>query len=593
MKAGLEKKLVKLREKFAQQLPDRIGDIENRLKELEQEQWDINSLNALKRSVHTLAGSASTFGYTRLGATASSLERLIKQALNDIVDREGFMDNLKKEVQTLKNFYSGMDPLDHRVSEKLDNFYEPDKPELPARVATEGKRLGKKNIFIVDDDKLQIESLADPIKQAGYNVFGFTTLSEMEQAVKENPPSVVIMDVIFSDTDMSGPKAISLLKEGNKLDVPVIYISHSNKIEDRLDAVRSQGNAYLLKPINTELLVKKVHDLTTNKKAEPYRILIIDDEPDVADYYSTVLSHNGMNTSIEHDPLRVLDRLETFRPDLILMDMYMPACSGQELAGAIRQLDEYINIPIVFLSGESDISKQLHAMSHGADDFLQKSISTEHLISSVTIRAERMRIVSRLNELKDHNVELERKVLERTAELNEKNSVLGDLNRELQKMATTDFLTSAFNRAKFNQVVNADVDRFNRYHIMISIILFDIDHFKKINDTCGHEMGDYVLKETVSIIQRNLRKCDVLARWGGEEFIILLPETSLDDASKAAEKLRLIVENYEFPCASQVTISFGLSQIREGDNSKTLIKRADDALYNAKRTGRNKVVALR
>lgn len=158
-----------------------------------------------------------------------------------------------------------------------------------------------------------------------------------------------------------------------------------------------------------------------------------------------------------------------------------------------------------------------------------------------------------------------------------------------EKNAITDKLTGALNRMAIEPVINIEYERAKRNKKPISIILFDIDFFKKINDTYGHNTGDYVLKKTAEIVKRNTRKIDYLIRWGGEEFLILMPETDLEFAVKVAEKLRVLVENYQFKDVGKVTISLGVTQIKIGEKLDHAIKRADDALYLAKNRGRNRV----
>ena len=185
---------------------------------------------------------------------------------------------------------------------------------------------------------------------------------------------------------------------------------------------------------------------------------------------------------------------------------------------------------------------------------------------------------------------LEQEVRQRTAELEEKNRELARLNLELEQRATTDALTGAYNRMKFNMVLETEIKRFKRYERPMSIAMFDIDFFKNINDTFGHHAGDCVLRELVNVVTTHIRDCDVLARWGGEEFVILFPETSLETCQSISEKLRQQIEATCFDCIGTMTCSFGVTEFTHEDDHETLNKRIDDALYEAKRKGRNIVV---
>ena len=159
-----------------------------------------------------------------------------------------------------------------------------------------------------------------------------------------------------------------------------------------------------------------------------------------------------------------------------------------------------------------------------------------------------------------------------------------------EDLATKDKLTGLFNRHKLQEVAEIEIKRSKRHKRPLSIVLFDIDHFKKINDTYGHDIGDKVLEELGKIIKSNIRKYDYAFRWGGEEFLILAPETNIDQAYAMAEKLRKAVESHTFPEVGKVTISLGVAQIdfEEDKDIKRLIKRADNALYSSKLGGRNR-----
>lgn len=178
---------------------------------------------------------------------------------------------------------------------------------------------------------------------------------------------------------------------------------------------------------------------------------------------------------------------------------------------------------------------------------------------------------------------------------NSLNSLLKFTNyllEEKERLASTDRLTGAYNRTKFIEIFGAELQRFSRYKAAFSVIMMDIDHFKKINDNYGHNVGDAVLVEITSVTSKMIRGTDVLVRWGGEEFVVIAPSTELNSAVALAEKLRLAIAEHSFPSDLQVTMSFGVAEIDAGDSLETIMTRADAALYKSKRTGRNKVSTL-
>lgn len=166
------------------------------------------------------------------------------------------------------------------------------------------------------------------------------------------------------------------------------------------------------------------------------------------------------------------------------------------------------------------------------------------------------------------------------------------LNQEIQRIATIDHLTGIYNRHKFEELFTLEAERARRFSLPLSLILIDIDHFKLVNDTYGHDTGDEVLKQLAHIIQDNIRKLDVFARWGGEEFLVLSPSTDLAKIQILAEKLRLSVESSTFPKVNKVTISIGISTFRKSDSFSELFKRVDQGLYHAKEHGRNQVSTM-
>lgn len=173
-----------------------------------------------------------------------------------------------------------------------------------------------------------------------------------------------------------------------------------------------------------------------------------------------------------------------------------------------------------------------------------------------------------------------------------KNRSIKSLNTKLEKLSITDNLTKLYNRNKIEEVLEVEVNRANRFETNFSIIMIDIDYFKRVNDICGHQMGDTVLKEFANILKSSLRKTDTVARWGGEEFIIICSETDIKGATSFANNIRKNISNYAFSIDEQKTASFGIAMYEKNEDINALIKRVDDALYKAKENGRNRIEVL-
>jgi diguanylate cyclase (GGDEF)-like protein len=192
---------------------------------------------------------------------------------------------------------------------------------------------------------------------------------------------------------------------------------------------------------------------------------------------------------------------------------------------------------------------------------------------------------------------LEEAVKERTKELQialkkikQQKETLKENFDTLQENSQKDELTQIYNRKKFNEELEKSLNIFKRYHDDATLVLFDIDFFKKINDTYGHLIGDEILKGISKLVKENIRKCDIFARWGGEEFMLILPKSSKEDAIKTVNKLRQLIINHDFGLKEKVTCSFGITSYKEGDDLDTIIKRVDELLYEAKDSGRDKII---
>lgn len=184
---------------------------------------------------------------------------------------------------------------------------------------------------------------------------------------------------------------------------------------------------------------------------------------------------------------------------------------------------------------------------------------------------------------------LENLVKERTEELNQINKKLQEQIKEAEHNASHDSLTGLFNRRMFENLFEREMHRAKRYSYPLSIVLFDIDNFKRINDVNGHKLGDEVLIGIAILVQNHIRDSDIIARWGGEEFILILPETNLQDAKDKAETIRETITNEIFPNSIHATCSFGVTSFLKTDTADTLFKRCDDLLYKAKELGKNNV----
>lgn len=240
-------------------------------------------------------------------------------------------------------------------------------------------------VYLYFPDDETVRQLAATLAMHHHDVVCFDDATELQSAIVVRAPQALVMDID------SPAGQIARKKMGNRIisNFPVIYISAVDDFMQRLAAVREGAEGYFLKPLDADALSARIDEKIARNEVMAYRILVIDDDEMLANYYEAILSSAGMHVKSINDPVEVLDALKKFKPELVLTDLNMPVCNGLELAQIIRQNNRYLDIPIVFLS--SDTQKEILAIETGADDFLSKPIDPEKLISTIASRAERYR----------------------------------------------------------------------------------------------------------------------------------------------------------------------------------------------------------
>lgn len=548
---SIKEKLNKLREAYAAQLPEKISRIEKDWVALQGHPENAEGTRALLLAVHTLNGSAASFGFKEVSSAARELESELKTVVEkgclarDILELPAAM-----YIEKMRSACSAKADAE---AQDMTVIYGEAETQPLAQDGEDSRE--RKTVFLVEDDLSVLESLSLQIGHFGYEVKSFSDLAPLRKELQQTEPAAIIMDMVFPEGGLAGAETITTIQEGRETKIPVVFISVRNDFDARLQAVRAGGDAYFLKPVNVGSLIDKLDAITRKEVVEPYRILIIDDDVDLTSFYSLILQEAGITTFAVNNPREALAAITKFNPDLILMDVYMPECSGKELATMIRAMDTYVSIPIVYLSGETDVEKQMSAMRMGGDDFLTKPIDAARLISSVCTRAERMRII--------------RSHMDR------------------------DSLTSLLNHTKTREQLDIAMDRARRHGGSLSFAMIDIDHFKEVNDKYGHPAGDRVIMSLARLLQQRLRKTDVVGRYGGEEFAVIMGDTGSSNAAKVLDairisfsKIRNVADGREF----SVTFSCGIAAFSGHGDAATITSAADNALYEAKRGGRNRIV---
>ncbi len=412
----------------------------------------------------------------------------------------------------------------------------------------------RKPVYLALQDRERAERLAQQLEFFGLIAQPFDSADAFRAAMVERHPAAILMEVDFAGPGL-GLQLAADIQQALEQKLPLLFFSHEDPdTPTRLAAVRAGGQEFFTGSLDASTLLERIEILTHVTQYDPYRVLIIDDSRAQATHTERVLNSAGIVTHTLTDPILAMAALAEFQPDLIILDMYMPECNGTELAKVIRHNDRYVSVPIIYLSAEDDLDKQLDAMSEGGDDFLTKPIKPRHLIATVRNRAGRA--------------------------------------RNLKARMVRDSLTGLYNHTHILQLLEDTRFRSRRDGQPLTFAMLDIDHFKKVNDVYGHPMGDRVIKSLALFLKQRLRKTDHIGRYGGEEFAVVLPDTDANTALKVLDEIRRRFAEIHYPAQPQdlsCTFSCGIAQLHEGVDSNTLSKQSDEALYVAKHGGRNRV----
>ncbi|AFG36810.1 diguanylate cyclase [Spirochaeta africana] len=332
------------------------------------------------------------------------------------------------------------------------------------------------------------------------------------------------------------------------------------------------------------------HQLSDQRQ---FNVLIVDDQPENIAIAANNLKSDEISLSFASTGREALERLEHLQVDLFLLDIMMPEMDGYELCRIIKQKPEYKTVPVIFLTAKTDQSSLLTGFDAGAVDYISKPFFGEELRHRVHAQLE-LRFAQRQLESFSNQLNLQiLKAMQTEQALQQKQEELERANKALSEMASYDPLTGLLNRRKGWDYIEYEAERSDREQRSIGCLLLDIDHFKQINDSLGHDTGDQVLAQLACTMKSALRKQDIIVRWGGEEFLIALPETDIQGALTAAEKIHQAIAGESWPTSSgQLTVSIGATAKDAAEPWNTTISRADKALYTAKESGRNRTCSL-
>jgi len=530
-------KLRGLHQEYAVKLPKKISLIISTWDRLNK-RAALDDLHSLKYAVHELSGSTAIFGFN----TVSSITRQLDACLDSYNERPPFFNHQQLMM------------IDHFIEQLKSAAERPNQTQTPNRQTNKSAGNDDTRVVIIKDNSKLDENLAHDLSHYGYQIEILDALPKLLQRATQ----VHINLIVLIEPDEAELQQLQQHHQQQMQKIPLVCISSRADFEHRLRAVRAGAYAYFVKPVDLFQLSECINELTTEADLHSYRIMIIDDDLCSVHHTATLLEMAGIETHVVTQPETILEHLEEFQPELILMDLYMPSCNGVELASIIRQQPSYASTSIVFYSVETAIHRHIEAIHAGGDDFLIKPMDGEHLIADLIARVRRARS-----------------------------------NRSI---LMHDSLTGLLSHSVFHDQLGRELARCQRHQGTLSYVLIDLDHFKRVNDTHGHGTGDRILRALSRLLQTRLRHNDLIGRYGGDEFALILQDVKVGEAQIIVDDIRhsfseLLHKNESEPV--QVTFSAGISTYPQQQSLASLCNSADKALHEAKHQGRNRVISFR
>lgn len=534
-KADLSTAFAQVRQRFEQALPARAAAMRALVNS---DELADNDLQQLIYEAHKLAGACGTFGFHNLGGQARILEQLARTVEAKPAAQQ------RQARQTLE--YA------------LQDFLQAVGGALQQRAALQNNQAAEVRlqnaIWLLLGTAQLSEELVAQLSAFGHQIREFPDYDSCLKALELECPAV-----LFSAINLDGQSLFKqrlllerLSQQGGRL---MVFATEDN-FELRIKAAQLRAEAFFVSSIDVPNMIATLSELVEQANGYHGRVFIVDDDRLLAEHYALVLNSVGVETRIMQNVRNIVHELLSFQPDLVLMDIYMPDYSGTELAGVLRQYQSLKRLPIVFLSSEANKFLQIKAMAQGADDFLTKPIADAELAQAIKVRLRR--------------------------------------SLQIRQLIEKDGLTALIKHSAIKEVAALELERAERSGKPLSIVMLDIDFFKLVNDRYGHATGDIVITALATMLRKRIRKTDRAGRYGGEEFMLVLPDCSSEQARQLTAQILQAFRQLQFSAADQLfqcSFSAGVASTSDSSygNADLLIAAADSALYQAKQAGRDRV----
>ena len=434
-------------------------------------------------------------------------------------------------------------------------------------------------VLVVDDIPANVKLLEARLSAEYFDVATAYSGAEALTVAERAECDIILLDVMMPDMD--GFEVCKKLKSNPATHhIPVVMVTALDQPSDRIKGLEAGADDFLTKPVTDVALVSRVRSLARLKmvtdelrmraltsKEIGIQSLVVDDRQASYERIVETLSIEHA-VDVEIDPAEALFHAAEGNYELMIVSLGLKDYDGLRLCSQVRSLERTRNVPILAVAEADNNTRLVRGLEIGVNDYLIRPIDKNEMLARVRTQIKKKRYTERLRDNVQMSIE----------------------------MAITDALTGLFNRRYMEMHLASLVEQAAARGKPIAVMILDIDYFKSVNDTHGHDAGDDVLREFSMRIRKAIRNIDLACRYGGEEFVIVMPETDMAVASMVAERIRRRIATEPFPIQQgaknlEVTISIGIAAIgAPGDNAAAILKRADTALYRAKRDGRNRVV---
>lgn len=497
-------------------------------------------LQQLHSALHSLAGSAGTFGFVQLGRQAREQELQVAKTLEQ-------PRNVKQPLPVLEWIIALQEALKTDERQKSAVRIE------TSRIESVG---GEPVIWLVERDTMLAEYVVQQLHSFGFQVRHLRDAQALALD-KSSSPDLLLIDHRASQLEALRVNPVSFWQQYLKrFTCPVLFTGSEESFTARLNALRSGGQSYFVKPLDMIKLASHMAQLIKTKDTVPERVMIVEDETELAQHLQRVLEEAGMFVTVLDRADALFEAINDINPELILMDLWLPGVTGAEMAAILRQVEQWAQVPIVYLSSQANSELRDQALLNGGEAFLEKPVDTNLLINLCRSRVRQL--------------------------------------RKLEDTQNRDSLTGLLKHASIKEALHYQWQLTQRKPQPFSVVMLDIDHFKAVNDTHGHAVGDVVIAAVGTLLRQRFRSTDRLGRYGGEEFTLVLIDCTAEHAERMVNNLREDFAAIQFTGGGNpfsCTLSAGVvdNQHFPDDTADSLLNRADQALYQAKNSGRNRV----